>query len=542
MNETIGVKGGHNDRLRTLRITKEFKRKLEQLQEETHQKELEALEKKVRQQQRITFLKTMPIVIVGQIYTTLTENNAKKKELILKEVIERLKKENAFSEKELNLIIEALKTSNLISLEPELLAKLGVPTEAYKRTAELDLTDFLYPDTIVSTDTTRSVIKANEEIKKINSESSVVANATSQEELDAGITTYDSIEERINKLKNHKIVDEYELKLKDIRKDLRGLVYEYNVLVDESEALASSKEAEELLDKLTKIINKMEELKKALDIPDVDKYDDNYLYTLIEEYLEQFNNNQFVEEIKDSELYIMISNKLAELEIEKDKLQNKVETKKEELLVDEENLEEIKEKYHNFDKINNDIMKFQLEQDNLLDEIRIKMSNATTESERAQVRITGMNRQTRRLMNAIGASLLIPGARTARTMAIMTATSMYFMRNLVNPQTVTRRYRTVRTEDYAKEIENSIADLEDIATLIKRTSRQVDITISDVEREFEEYMNIYPECRELLNNLIKIRDELKEKEFELQRIKEEQQKNLELNNQKVLRLNYETPM
>ena len=116
------------------------------------------------------------------------------------------------------------------------------------------------------------------------------------------------------------------------------------------------------------------------------------------------------------------------------------------------------------------------------------------------------------------------------------------MRNLVHPQTVTRRYRTVRTEDYAKEIESSIADIEDITTLIKRTSRQVDITINEVEKEFAEYMNIYPECRELLNNLIKIKEEIKEKEYELKKIKEEQEKNLELNNQKVLTLNYETPM
>ena len=542
MNETIGVKGGHNDRLRTLRITQEFKRKLELLQEEQHQKELEELEKKVKQQQRITFLKTLPIVIVGQIYTTLTENNAKKKELVLKEVIERLKKENAFSEKDLNKIIEALKTSNLISLEPELLAKLGVPVETYKRTAELDLTDFLYPDKIVSTDTTRSILKANEEIKKINASSINDTKKTPQEELKAGITVYDTIEERINKLKNHKIVDEYESKLKDIRKDLRGLVYEYNVLVDESEKLTSSKQAEELLDKLTVIINKMEDLKRALDIPNVDQYDDNYLYTLIEEYLEQFSNNQFVDEIKDSDLYIMISGKLKELDKEKDKLQTKVETKKEELLINEENIDEIKERYHNFDKINNNIMQFQLEQDKLLDEIRIKMSRATTESERAEIRIAGMTRQTRRLMNALTASLFIPGARTARTMAIMTASSMYFMRNLVHPQTVTRRYRTVRTEDYAKEIESSIADIEDITTLIKRTSRQVDITINEVEKEFAEYMNIYPECRELLNNLMKIREEIKEKEYELKKIKEEQEKKLKLNNQKVLTLNYEMQM
>ena len=124
-----------------------------------------------------------------------------------------------------------------------------------------------------------------------------------------------------------------------------------------------------------------------------------------------------------------------------------------------------------------------------------------------------MPRQPRRLMNALTASLFIPGARTARTMAIMTASSMYFMRNLVHPQTVTRRYRTVHTEDNAKEIESSIIDIEDITTLIKRTSKQVDITIREVE-----------------------------KEYELEKIKEEQEKNLELNNQKVLTLNYETPM
>ena len=42
-----------------------------------------------------------------------------------------------------------------------------------------------------------------------------------------------------------------------------------------------------------------------------------------------------------------------------------------------------------------------------------------------------------------------------------------------------------------------------------------------------------PECRKLLADLEKIKDEISEKEYELQKIKDEQEKNLEKNDAKV---------
>ncbi|MBR5370281.1 MAG: hypothetical protein IK137_03140 [Bacilli bacterium] len=63
MDETIGVKGGHNDRRRTLIISKKQKEKLKKYQEE---KELKELEKEVKRKQKYTLIKTLPIVIVGQ--------------------------------------------------------------------------------------------------------------------------------------------------------------------------------------------------------------------------------------------------------------------------------------------------------------------------------------------------------------------------------------------------------------------------------------------------------------------------------------------
>ena len=48
MNETIGVKGGKNDRRRTLLITKKMKQKLEEYHQEQKEKEFKELEKGMR--------------------------------------------------------------------------------------------------------------------------------------------------------------------------------------------------------------------------------------------------------------------------------------------------------------------------------------------------------------------------------------------------------------------------------------------------------------------------------------------------------------
>ncbi len=537
MDETIGVKGGRNERRRRLRITKEFKRKLEAYQEEQEQISLRALEKRIAIEQRITFLKTIPIVLVGQLYETLTENNEKKKELALQELIYRLNHENMFSDKDLERILAAVKTDNIYSLDDELLYKLGLNREHYKRTSEIDLTDFQSDKRTVTKETTESLEKLTQ-LAKEKEETKV----SIQEEVAANVKSTDSAEAKLDKLKNHKIVDEYEQKLKEVRKELRNLIFEYNLISEASDNVYNLKDAEELLERLNQIIKKLEELKKAIAVPDIDKYDDNYLYTLIQDYMESFNNKSFVSDIKDSSLYIMVASKIEEIDSKKDHLQDKLEDKKETLSIDQEKLDSLKEQAFNFEQFNTDLLKFQAEQDRLLSEIKQQMAAATTVSERVQVEARGMVRQSRTMLNLLAASMFLPGARSAKAMATMAATYLYFMNNVMNPRTVTRRYKVVSTIDYHREIENSIEKLGDVASLLKNTSRQIDSTIKKVEKEFAEYMAVLPEVKEILASLEKIRDEINEKEYELARIKEEQEKNLEKNNAKVKTLNYEVEM
>ena len=546
MNETIGVKGGKNDRRRTLLITKKMKERLEAYHQEQKEKEFKELEKKVKLQQKLVAVAAVPIAAFGQVYLTLTHDNLKKKELALKEAIELLEKENLFSEKDTEEIIRALKEGNIFDLDEELLGKLGLSFETKKQVSEIDATEFNDQDKKekqeISLETKAAVLNVIEITLEEKEQKLHKEQATPEEELKAGITAVDTIDQKLDKLKNHKIVDEYEHKLKEVRKDLRQLVFEYNVVSEASDELYDSKEADELLDRLNEIIKKIEELKRKIDIPDIDKYDDNYLYTLVSDYIEEFKNKNFVSEIKDSALYIMISEKLDELDTKKDNLQTKIETKKSRLEIDEMRIEQIKDNYYSFEKFNDDLVKFQSEQDKLLDEIKDKMAKATTIQERVETQVVGMHRQSRRLLTLMAASMMLPGARSARGLATMAATYLYFMRNIMRPNVRTRTLRTIKVEDYHKEIERSIADLENVKDLLSKTSRQIDSTIREFETEFKDYLNEFPECRELLSNLEKIKDEILEKEYELVRIKEEQEKNLEKNDAKVKRMVFEQPV
>ena len=59
--------------------------------------------------------------------------------------------------------------------------------------------------------------------------------------------------------------------------------------------------------------------------------------------------------------------------------------------------------------------------------------------------------------------------------------------------------------------------------------------INEIKKEYADYLDEFPECSTLLNNLEKVKQDLEEKEFEIATIKKEQKKNLEKNNAKVLK-------
>ena len=523
MNETIGVKGGKQDRRRQMRIKKRRK-KIQQEREALDQETLD-LEKQVRKLQILTFLGAVPIAAVGATVQTLTEDPEEKRRLELEEAKKHLLDSEAFSEEDTKQIIKSLEINYLIGRLPEKTRKkLGLE---YKHISD----DFDNPNY----DNVNVFEQFLEENKK-----DTYPVTESERKIGLVGEKSPSIDEQLERLKSHKIISEYENELKEVRSELRKLTFEIGVLSDYSEDVKDSKEAEQLIDRLNSIISKVEELKKKMTPEQLSMYDDNYLYVLVENYLNDFKNGKSSPDIKDSMLFILLSEKLQELDNKKDKLSLSLEDKKDKLHLNEQQLESIKEEYYNYAKFNTELLRFQSEQDFLLRDLKEKMANATRIEERVEFQFRAMNQHGNRLLQLMGLQMFLPGARSARGIATASALYMNFMRNIMNPQTIQHRYKVIRVEDYSRQIENSLADLENISDFLGRTSRQLRQTIRNFEETYKDYLESIPEAKSLLSNLYRVQSQLSEKEYELEQMKKEQQKNLQRNNQKVKALDNKT--
>lgn len=575
MNETIGVKGGHNDYRRSLKIKEMQKKKI---LDEAEENEIKDLEKIVKKQQRYVLIKTLPIVIVGQTFKTLYDTATDKREKDIEEANSKWK----IKEYGLDHTTESLQEKKAreaaskrrkdgtreVVIVDEVGRKIKVTIPEEKKASILDEVN-IFKSPIKKEDEKKEnkQLKENIEEKKIEEAKKVEEKVVSKDSqsyveepkkkkgigTDSNDISYDiplvsvpseidetsltkSEKETLDKLKARKIVDEYEKQLKDIRYDLRKLIFEYNVLVDEADRAIVSEEMDVVLERLSDVISKVDELKRKIAIEDLDKYDDNYIYTLVEGYLEEFKDKRLVAEIKDSPLYVLISEKLDELDKKKDGLSKEVDLKKEALEEREEKFDILKEKYINIDRINKELLAFQNEQDLLLREIREKVRNATSVEEKVEVQVQAMNRQSKRLFRLLALSMLFPGARSAKSMASSAAAYLYFMNNILKPKTTTRKYKVITVKDYSKEIEKSLSAIDDATDLLVKTGNQIDKMISQINRDFADYFGVIKEADELMYNLKKIREEVREKEYEMEKIKEEQRIMLEKNNAKVKKM------
>ena len=222
----------------------------------------------------------------------------------------------------------------------------------------------------------------------------------------------------------------------------------------------------------------------------------------------------------------MISAKIKELEIEKELLNLRLMDKKEDLKIDEGFLNNLKDDYNNFETFNQALLKFQEEQESIINELREKIANSVTVQEKVQTQVRYLNVRARHVMNLFLIQSLIPGPRSARQMAALTAGYLYFARNTLRPRRITRRYRTYEVTDYTNDIENSIKEIDKSIYLLNRSEKELLNMMNEIETTYKEYLQ-EKEIKELLSNLENIYSSLKEKNEDLLKLKEEQEKNLQ---------------
>lgn len=503
MNEARGQKGDHNDYRRTLIISKKHQKKLEEHQQE---QDLKDLENKVKKQQIKTFVKIAPIIVTGTILKTLSGSSQTKTTsslLLPKTSTENHKKQVFLTTDNHNNIIEV----------------------------EIKTNEYTKERVNVNTTNLEKLIKNNKPKRK-TSPTPVEVIEIEQTKIPIKETTIEDVM-HLNKLKNKEIVSQYEEKLKRTRYDLKDLIYEYEVLENTYQNTTNIKELEELLERLNIIIRKITTLKERISLDPNDNYDTTYIKELASIYIESFENKELINEIKDSSLYVLISTKITELEIQKELLNLKLEEKKQKLELDETTLNNLKSKYDDYQNFNLELIKFQAEQDVIVKKLKEKVANSVTLVERKVVTTRYLNQQARSLRRLLLPQTLIPGPKSARRMSVATASYLRFMRNVLRTRKETHHYRVFEVTDYSKEIEYSISELDKGLNLLKKSSQELKRMLESFEKDYKEYLD-NKEVKELLSNLESIYSSLKEKEDDLLRIKKEQEKNLEESNKKTV--------
>ena len=556
MNETIGEKGGRRDRKRTIIITSENKKKLKEYYKKKKKLKLEKLEREVKNLQLASFLVAVPISFAGNIYDAMFH--------VIDETKEEEKEKGL--QKELRDKAKGLQVEELHQTEKLELSETSTYIEDYQ-TNDRKFTDYGYPKTIegkmivsladnkklnsvktnieitlppqiaktqVSLTENNKLGKKEDILNQTNQESKIEVLEEKQDTIPMPAAGMSFIENTVfQKAQDKTLVVKYEEKFKDIREELKELIYEYNVLAQETNDIYTSKEAENILHQLNMVIKKLEELKGKIKVEVADLENENYLIELVDGYIESFKNKKIVDEVKDSALYIMLADKVEELTTKTGSLNTKLEDKKEELELDEEKIETLKDAYYNYDNFNNQLISFQYEQDFMLKELEQRVQESTSITEQVEYRIQLMTKQSKRLLKMLALPMMIPGGRSAKAMATATAAYMYFMKNLMNPRLQQKKYRIISVTDYSREIENNISKVSDAINLIGKTSDKLEEMITKLEKDFKDYIDEIPECKELLSNLNKLLSELKQKEEELVKTKSKQENLLEKNNQKV---------
>lgn len=491
MDNNRGIKSLQRDRKRIIILTKKQKKKLEEINEKNDE-ELKKLEKKVRQLQIITFIKTVPLIIVGAIFksTANTIDNLitpKKKDLTATDKNKDIEDKEVIEEK----IANNEKNSNI----------------TYNNTNDF----YTIPDPTYYKE------KENEKLE----------------------------DKELENVKDKKLIKHYEEKLKEKRVEIKLLAASIPLSVGTD---IYYEKADEIYKKINIVLSKLNDLEQKIKV-DGNLYDDNYINYLVDSYTKEFDDGRLVAEIKNSELYRDISIKIEQLEEEKAKIKRLVSEKQKDLdseeIINNETettsyninttskcpeeekiIEEAPEETDNFsfDDEKKEYDKFLDQQEHIKIEEEREEAKARSEIENYKLRIAAIKKQCESLKRMITKrSLVKPTVRNAKLITVTVLASIYNMRNILRNKKFRRRRKRLTRIEYTKAIENDPNEISNVSILINKSYQQIDALISEIKTKFSSFNTI--EYQSLISDLEEIKRILEEREYEIERVRKRQVNN-----------------
>ena len=289
------------------------------------------------------------------------------------------------------------------------------------------------------------------------------------------------------------------------------------------------------MDNLNILIKKIDELKKKLEIPN--KYDDKYIYDLVEEYIKEFNNNKAVKEIKSSPLYIEISQKIKELSSTKDRLKKDVNTKASEIKKSSSKLKSSKEKYNKLKKDSNNIDKFTNNAYKELSNLYRLVDNAVSVKEKTMVKVKKSHNMSKLILAVIASDLALNTRQSAKSMAFKVAIGVALIKHIMRDKYTYREDIKYEIKNYTDKIKKEISSIDNIDKSLAKSSKDIRSLISELKIEYKDYIANNSEFLSLLNNLEAIDDNIDEKRYMINNIRNKESKLLQEHTNKIKTLN-----
>lgn len=536
MDETIGVKGGNNDRRRSLVITKKRLKKLKLRQKLLKKKKLEELEKKVKRLQIVTFFKATSLILSGLVFKTIFDNSKKNQNIKKINIDMSNEKQNATENKKNNIDtpdVKVLFIRDILNINNAVVKKDDRNDKKNSKEKEEKTKNKVNDELQRKTEVSKKEKKENNiKTKKNTSQGNVSIpvvtginqdkkeNSKEKNKINENEKNTDIPKKEKDKIINKGIIEKYQEELKQIRTELKKIISEY----DEEEKTTDN--AEELLEKVKLVIEKLDLLAESIKVSDI--YDNDYYYDLIKYYTSELNDPMILNELKDSDLYYLLSQKIGIMNDKTDKLRYELSQKKSKT----DDMEKVDT--FEFKKFSEKLDKFQEEQKKIIRKTEKEVKKAKTVSRRILNKMIALRMQVLSLL-LLMATMRRPSVRNSKAAAISTLATVYFMNQILKDKYDDSNKKEVLDTDYIKAVESNLDDINSTLSLISVTSGKLDKLINDITAEFSDYLEL-DECQELLNSLYSVRKEIKEKEYEINSIMEQQEKSLN-NKRKILDFN-----
>jgi len=518
MNENQGAKGGKQDRKRVFKIKAYYINKIKELNKN------EKFKKKLKKKKLLELQILIPILLKLLFF------NERKKETNKKIVNKKESIKHKKDKKEKETKKDILEDIVLITLAPVALINDNKKIKISNKKIINNIKNNIKEKTTIK----EKVIEENKSIEKQKEHKKNTVEVLELIDIDKSNKKIDELDnnKELEKYKNNRIVDLYEDKFKEIRLDLKNLNYEYNLIEESYDHVKEKNDADEILKRLDVLIDKIKELKSKLDIPNSDKYENSYIYELVDNYVRDFDNNKAVSSVKSSDLYIEISKKIKELEIERDYLKKKTEKKKQQLSIDEEKMKKIHKEKEKIDNYSDKLKEFTKNAEEDLKKINKKLEKNIELDQEIINNLNQANNTSRNLLLLIGAEMMIPTVSSAKKVAVASTVGIYLINKIFRKDKYKNKLKNeISSIDYSKQIEASLTSINKTISRLDDNIYEVSNLIYMLETEY----NAYTDSRynELLNNLYSIKNKIEEKRDNLIRIEKETNKSLNKNNQKI---------